>query len=77
MIVSLVDMKQGESGTIADLRGGHGFTMRIQSMGVYVGKRVKKVGSGFFRGPQTVLIDKYQIAIGYGMASKIFVEVDR
>ena len=77
MIVSLIEMKTGESGKIADLRGGHGFHARIQGMGVRIGKDVKKIGSGFLRGPQTVLIDNYQIAIGYGMASKIFVEVER
>ena len=77
MIVSLVEMRPGESGTVADLRGGQGFLNRIQGMGMRIGKKVKKVGSGLFMGPQTVLIDNYQIAIGYGMASKIFIEVDR
>ena len=77
MIVKLIDMKPGEAGVVAELNGGFGFMDRIQSMGVRVGKGIKKLGPHFWRGPQTVLIDNFKIAIGYGMASKIFVEVKR
>ena len=77
MLISLVDMKPGEIGTIADIRGGRGMMLRVQHMGIRVGKRIMKAGSHFWRGPQTVIIDKFQVAIGYGMASRIFVEVDR
>ena len=77
MIVSLIDMKRGETGVIVELQGGFGFTTRIQSMGVRIGKRIKKTGAHFWRGPQTVLVDNFQVAIGYGMATRIFVEVER
>ncbi len=77
MIISVIEMKPGEKGIVVSLEGGHGFVERIQSMGVRVGKEIKKVGSHFWHGPQTVLIDRFQIAIGYGMASKILVEVNR
>ncbi len=50
---------------------------RLQSMGIRPGKRISKVSSHFWRGPQTVEIDNLQIAIGYGMAKKIFVEVSK
>lgn len=77
MIVSLVDMKSGESGVVVSLEGGHGFMDRVQNMGIRVGKEIKKTGAHFWRGPHTVLVDNFQVAIGFGMASKILVEVKR
>ncbi len=77
MIVSLIDMKSGETGIVVRLEGGSGFMDRVQSMGVRVGKEIKKTGAHFWRGPQTILVDNFKIAIGHGMASKIFVEVKR
>ncbi len=77
MLISLVDMEPGETGIVMKIDGGFGATRRIQSMGVRIGKRVKKVGARFWRGPQTVLVDNFKVAIGFGMAAKIFVEVER
>lgn len=77
MLISLVDMEPGETGIVMNIHGGFGATKRIQSIGVRIGKRVKKVGVRFWRGPQTVLVDNFKVAIGFGMAAKIFVEVER
>jgi len=77
MTVSLVDMKTGEKGVVVDLQGGYGFTSRVQNMGIRIGKEIKKTGSHFWRGPQTVVVDSFKVAIGHGMAEKIFVEVER
>lgn len=77
MVVSLIDMKTGETGVVVNLEGGHGFKERVQSMGIRLGKKIKKTGAHFWKGPQTVLVDSFQVAIGHGMASKIFVEVKR
>jgi Fe2+ transport system protein FeoA len=77
MVVNLVDMKSGETGVVVDLQGGSGFITRIQSMGIRIGKEIKKTGAHFWRGPQTVLVDNFKVAIGYGMATSIFIEVKR
>ena len=77
MIIDLTHMKPGESGVIRELRGGCDFTKRIHAMGVRPGKEIKKVSSHFWRGPQTVEVDKACVAIGFGMAKRIFVEVER
>ena len=77
MLISLVDMKPDETGVVMRIDGGFGATGRIQSMGIRMGKRVKKIGAHFWRGPQTVLVDNFKVAIGFGMAAKIFVEVER
>lgn len=77
MRVSIVEMKQGETGTVVAIEGGMGMARRVQNMGIRAGKAIKKVDSHFWRGPQTVMVDKFQVAIGYGMALRIFVEVKR
>ena len=77
MLIDLTQMKPAESGIIAELRGGGEFVRRIQSMGVREKKRIKKISSHFWGGPQTIEVDNVRIAIGFGMARKIFVEVQR
>ncbi|NQT46972.1 MAG: ferrous iron transport protein A [Candidatus Omnitrophica bacterium] len=77
MIIDLTEMDAGELGVISEVQGGHDMARRLQSMGVRPGKRIKKVSSHFWRGPQTVEIDKAQVAIGFSMATKIFIEVQR
>ncbi|MBU1852913.1 MAG: ferrous iron transport protein A [Candidatus Omnitrophica bacterium] len=77
MIVDLTKMHTGESGVIEDIHGGHGVISRLQSMGIRPGKKMTKVSSHFWRGPQTIKIDKLRLAIGFGMAKKIFINVKR
>lgn len=77
MLIDLTQLKPGESGIMRELHGGSGFARKIQSMGIREGKRLRKVSSHFWRGPQTVEVDKVRIAIGWGMAKKIFVEIER
>ena len=77
MTIDLTQMQPNQSGTILKIHGGLGFIGRLQSMGVRQGKKITKISSHFWRGPQTVEIDNLQIAIGYGMARKIFIEVKK
>lgn len=77
MIISLVDMKVNESGIVSEIQGGFEAIRKIQGMGIRAGKKIKKTGAHFWRGPQTVTVDNFKVAIGHGMSSKIFVEVDR
>ena len=77
MTIDLTQMKPGESGEIVEIQGGFGMTRRVQSMGVRPGKKVTKVSSHFWQGPQTVQVDNTQVAIGFGMARRIIVEVER
>lgn len=76
-IIDLTQMLPGESGVLSEIQGGHCFIRRLQSMGIRPGKKIIKVSSHFWRGPQTVEINNVQIAIGFGMAKKVFVRVER
>ena len=77
MTIDLTQLQPGETGIVEEMQGGHGLIKKLQSMGVRQGKRIVKVSSHFWRGPQTVEVDNIQIAIGFGMAKKIMVAVKR
>ena len=75
-IKTLKDLKSGEGGRIAQIDGGHGVVNRLAALGIRPGRRIMKLSSGFMRGPVNVQVDRAQIAIGFGMAKRILVEVE-
>ncbi len=75
-VVSLVEMKTGQSGRIRQIYGGRGMVARLQALGLYPGKKITKL-SAVLRGPVVVEIDRSQIALGYGRANRIFVEIGK
>lgn len=73
----LTQLKEGESGMVVEIHGGYGLIRRLESLGIRAGKRVTKVSSQLMRGPITLRIDNYQIAIGFGMARKIIISLEK
>ncbi|MFC1873644.1 ferrous iron transport protein A [Chloroflexota bacterium] len=73
---TLLQMRGNQSGTVVQVEGGRGPVDRLSAMGIRPGKRITKVGSMAMRGPVTIEVDRVQIAIGFGMAKKITVELD-
>lgn len=69
-------MKAGQTGTVVQILGGHGLTRRLQALGIRPGKRIFKVSSMFRRGPVAIQVDNTQIALGFGMAEKVIVDLD-
>jgi len=76
VIINLVQMKSEESGVVAEIRGGCSVINKLESIGIIPGKIIKKISSQPWRGPQTVEINNIQVAIGFGMARRIMVEVE-
>ena len=76
MSISLVDMRIGQSGTVMGFQGGGGFARNLNALGVRIGKRIRKVSSMLMNGPVVVEVDGMRIAIGFGMARRIAVEVE-
>ncbi len=74
--VTLAQMQTGQSGTVVQIQGGHGLVNRLSALGIRPGKRIAKVSSMFMRGPVTIKVDRAQVAIGFGMAKRIIVELD-
>ena len=74
--VTLAQMQNGQSGVVVEIQGGRGITSRLDALGIRPGQRVTKVGSMFMRGPVTMQVGNAQVAIGFGMATRIIVELD-
>jgi ferrous iron transport protein A len=73
--LDLTQLQEGKSGVVVEIQGGHALIGRLESLGIRTGKKVTKVSSQFMRGPITVRIDNFQVAIGFGMARKVIVRV--
>ena len=85
--ITLARMQTGQSGLVVQIREGHGGRrgerhggrhgmVRLDALGIRAGKRITKVSSAFMRGPVTIEVDRAQVAIGFGMARRIIVELD-
>jgi ferrous iron transport protein A len=75
-LISLTRMQPGHSGTVVQIQGGHGLVDRLNALGIMPGKRMTKISSMVARGPVTIEVDRAQVAIGFGMANRIIVELD-
>ena len=75
--ITLRRMPAGQSGVVVQIQGGYGLINRLNALGIRPGQRITKVGSMFMRGPVTVQLGGAQVAIGFGMAGKIVVELDQ
>jgi len=85
MPVSLTSLKEGESGIITSIKASQrgrrgrswGFMKRLMDMGLTPGTKITVVKSAPFRGPIEVYVRGSRLALGRGMARRIFVEIDK
>ncbi len=75
MIISAAEMRPGQTGIVVELSGGHGMVRRMQAMGLRPGVSVTKLSAQPFRGPVSLQVGSMQVAVGYGLARRIMVEV--
>ena len=75
-LVTLRQMQSGQSGKVVQVQGGMGLANRLSALGVRPGKKITKVSSMLMRGPVTVQSGNTRMAIGFGMANKIIVEIE-
>ncbi len=73
--ISLCQMQSGQIGNVVQIQGGHGLIRRLSALGIRPGQKITKVSSMFMRGPVTIQVGNAQVAIGFGMAKKIIVEL--
>jgi len=71
---SLVELHPGEKGIVAFALGGYGLVRRLADMGLTPGTEVAVVRNAPFRGPVEVAVRGVSLALGYGIASKVFVK---
>ena len=70
-------MRTGQTGIVVGVMGGPGLVRRLDVLGIRPGRRVTKVSSTLFHGPITLGVDSSRVAVGFGMAKRIIVRVDR
>ncbi len=74
--VTAADMAAGQTGVVVSIDGGHTMLSRLEALGIRPGKRIRKVNSAFLKGPSVIEVDGREIAIGFGMASRIVTKPD-
>jgi DtxR family Mn-dependent transcriptional regulator len=83
--VPLTALKDKEAGTVTSIKSGRGrgqvrgwgFEKRLIDMGLTPGTKVTVVKSAPFHGPLEVLVRGSRLALGRGMAERIFVETTK
>ena len=73
--LTLLELKDGQTASIANIDGGKGVIGKFIAIGIRPGKKIKKISSVFGRGPVTIRIGSTELAIGFGMAAKVTVEI--
>ncbi len=71
----LTQMRAGETGLVAVIHGRHGPMRKLGALGIHPGMKITKVSSQIMRGPVIVKVGATTIAIGYGMARHVIVEI--
>jgi len=74
MAKNLTLMKEGERGKVVEIQGGWGLLKKLDALGIRIGTEVMKVSSQIMRGPVIVRVGNTQVAIGFGMATRVVVE---
>ena len=74
-LISMVEMPPGEKGRIAVIQGGHGLVRKLDAMGIRTGREITKVSAQWMKGPVLLRQGNTEVAIGFGMAQQILVEV--
>jgi Fe2+ transport system protein FeoA len=83
--VPLTALRNGETGIVTSIKAGHGrgmgrrwgFEKRLMDMGLTPGTKVTVVKSAPFNGPLEILVRGSRLALGRGMAERIFVEIEK
>lgn len=74
--ISLFNMPVGTKGIVVQIEGGHGMLHRLDAMGIKVGSRIQKITGQLMWGPVTLRVGSTHVAIGFGMARRIWVRVE-
>ncbi len=74
-MIPLSELNTRKAAIVRRVEGGLGFQRRLASLGIRVGKTVRKITSEPLRGPIIVEVDGARVAIGRGMAMKVLVVV--
>ena len=73
--MSLTQLRSGQRGRIIRIIGGRGLACKLEALGIREGEEIEKVSEQWMRGPVLLKHGHSQVALGFGMASKVFVRI--
>lgn len=74
-MISLAEMKVNSTGVITQLAEGAQFRAKMHSLNFRIGKKIRIIGKSILNSPVVVEVDNTRVAVGMGMAQKVFLEV--
>jgi ferrous iron transport protein A len=75
-IVAATQMADGQTGVSINIDEGHVLQTCLEFLGIRPGKRIRKVSASFMRSLLLIDVEGSEIAIGFGMANRIFAKVE-
>ncbi|MFC2083278.1 ferrous iron transport protein A [Candidatus Bipolaricaulota bacterium] len=72
--MTLSQLSLGGFARVTEIEGGHGVLRNLNQLGIHVGDIVSLARRGAFRGPLLVLVHGMQVALGRGVANKVYVD---
>ena len=73
--MDLTQLKEDVKAKIKEIQAGKATQQKLNDMGIMPGREIVKINSQFFKGPVIVKAGRCQLALGFGLAKKIKVEV--
>jgi DtxR family Mn-dependent transcriptional regulator len=73
-LIPLSSLKAGEKGIVAFIRGGKGIVQRLVDMGLCPNTEIEVLRTAPLAGPIEICVRGSNLAIGRGIAAKVFVE---
>lgn len=75
LLTQLSNLKPGEEGIVAFVKGGKRARQRLLDMGLTKGARVRVINAAPFRGPLEIEVRGSTLALGRGLAGNVYVEL--
>jgi len=75
LLAELSNLKPGEEGVVAFVRGGTKACQRLLDMGLTRGTNVRVLNAAPFQGPIEVQVRGTNLALGRGLAGQVFIEI--
>ncbi len=72
--IPLITLSEGERGKIVYVYGGRGLIRRLSDMGLTPGVEVVVLRKALLNGPIEVIVRGTNLALGYGVAKRIFIK---
>ena len=72
--LTLNDLELNDEATVLQIQAGFRATQRLSGMGITPGVIIKKISQAPFHGPIQILVRGSRLALGQGLAHKIFLQ---